>query len=676
MARNYSPVPARGDLRRARVQSITSLAGGMAIIIGIGIATLYFLPARLAGRAATVTGEPGAAIILALVVAGMGLLALGGKRMLLVRAAALSLGLLGGLVLFDHHSPIFAGTAVPTGTSLNTAIFLLGIALVFVLASLPPSRVGEPVAIAITFLLLALGLAALGSHAIGDRPIYSLGPLTRNFPAVSLAFVAISGGLAAAFWLRAVAVDPRMPWWLPVLFCGFAFWFDLSTPLGVAAGVAYVPLVLFPLGSSRPALSFILAAIASLLIVAGYFLSPYSASPLWIVAINRALSIVAVWFTAVVVYLARRASIDREGSERQLRSVVNTVLDGLITIDAKGVIERFNPAAERIFGYASAEVVGRNVKMLMPEPYHGEHDGYLGQYLSTGERKIIGIGREVTARRKDGTVFPIELSVGEMTISGKRMFVGTIRDISGRKEAEREIGQYVAALQRSNQDLDDFAYIASHDLKEPLRGLSNNARFLQEDFEGVLGPLGDKRVARMLYLCQRMEQLVDDLLYFSRLGRQQQAVQDTDLNAVVADIEKMMETTLEEANARILLPTRLPTITADLPRITEAFRNLITNAVKYNDKPEKLVEIGCNGEGDERIFHVRDNGIGIPSEFHEEVFRIFKRLNAEDDKVRGSGVGLTFVRKIIERHNGQIWVESEPGKGSTFYFTLHAPLLH
>jgi PAS domain S-box-containing protein len=363
-----------------------------------------------------------------------------------------------------------------------------------------------------------------------------------------------------------------------------------------------------------------------------------------------------------------------------LRAVMDTVIDGLITIDAEATILSFNPAAVKIFGYQPEEVIGRNVKMLMPEPYHSEHDGYIANYHRTGEPKIIGHGREVYARRKNGSVFPINLGVSAMRVGTTRMYVGLIRDITERKEMERERAQFIAELARSNQELDDFAYIASHDLKEPLRGVANNATFLKEDYESALDEKGVKRLNRMVFLCQRMERLVDDLLYFSRLGRQKLAIQPTDLNIVVKDIEAMLETTLQEQHAEIVVPRPLPTITCDMPRITEVFRNLITNAIKYNKSENKRVEIGYASmaelapeSGEELVFYVRDNGIGIAPEFHREIFRIFKRLNDEDDTSRGSGVGLTFVQKIIERHNGRIWLDSDIGRGTTFYFTVDAP---
>ncbi len=237
--------------------------------------------------------------------------------------------------------------------------------------------------------------------------------------------------------------------------------------------------------------------------------------------------------------------------------------------------------------------------------------------------------------------------------------------------------RYTHALERSNKELDDFAYIASHDLKEPLRGIHNHARFLLEDYEKHLPEDGTRRLNRLVYLSQRMETLVNDLLYFSRIGRQELAVQPTDMNAVIKDIQSTLDAFFEEHHARIQISGVLPTLSCDSLRVTEAFRNLITNAIKYNDKDIKLVEIGfvetcktTDGRLEKQVFYVRDNGKGIAHEFHTDIFRIFKRLESGKSADDGSGVGLTFVKKIIERHGGSIWLESQIGKGTTFYFTL------
>jgi len=262
---------------------------------------------------------------------------------------------------------------------------------------------------------------------------------------------------------------------------------------------------------------------------------------------------------------------------------------------------------------------------------------------------------------------------------GEKFLVGVIRDITDVKESEAKLMSYMGALERSNKELDDFAYIASHDLKEPLRGIHNHSRFLLEDNSDKLDPESVKKLTRLVYLSQRMEKLVNDLLYFSRLGRQDLAIQSTDMNSVIHDVDNTLDVFLADHHARIIVPTPLPTVTCDKPRVTEAFRNLITNAVKYNDKPEKIVEIGfldtkmhSKGTLYKNVFYVKDNGRGIASEFYEEIFRIFKRLqnNKNGAEEEGTGAGLTFVKKIVERHGGKIWLESVPGQETTFYFTL------
>jgi light-regulated signal transduction histidine kinase (bacteriophytochrome) len=197
-----------------------------------------------------------------------------------------------------------------------------------------------------------------------------------------------------------------------------------------------------------------------------------------------------------------------------------------------------------------------------------------------------------------------------------------------------------------------------------------------EDYAEKLDEAGIARLSRLGYLSQRMEQLINDLLYFSRLGHPEPETQLTDLNLVIEGIQMMNETMLQESNAAIVLPRALPIIRCNKIRMTEVFRNLIANAVKYNDNTVKRIEVGYHDETRKydstvgRVFYVKDDGIGIAEEFHEEIFRIFKRLNTEDDDKKGTGVGLTFVRRIVERDGGRIWLASRPGEGSTFYFTM------
>ncbi len=348
-------------------------------------------------------------------------------------------------------------------------------------------------------------------------------------------------------------------------------------------------------------------------------------------------------------------------------SVINIILDGIIIIDNKGLILAFNHGATKIFGYELDEVVGKNVNVLMPEPYHSEHDGYIRNYIETRDPKIIGTGREVRGRRKNGEIFPMDLGVTMMQDQQPIMFMGTVRDITEQKRYERELLVFNQKLKRSNQELEDFAYIASHDLKEPLRGLSNNALFLKEDNAGQLDEKAIQRIDRMIFLTGRMEQLINDLLHFSRIGKQHEAVQTCAVQDIVNEVVDVFESVKESEKINVHIQENIPSVVCDKVRIREVFHNLLSNAIKYNDKENKIIEIGYQGND---TFFVKDNGMGIAKHFYEDVFRIFKRLNHEDDDVRGTGVGLTFVKKIIEYHGGRIWIESEEGAGTSFFFTL------
>jgi signal transduction histidine kinase len=240
-----------------------------------------------------------------------------------------------------------------------------------------------------------------------------------------------------------------------------------------------------------------------------------------------------------------------------------------------------------------------------------------------------------------------------------------------RHRAEELLEQRNVELTRSNQDLDDFAHIASHDLREPLRGIQNYATFLAEDYGDRLDDEGKAKLETLRRLSRRMEDLIATLLHYSRVGRQDLAFDQVDLNRVVDDVLYSLAISLAEQNVQVVVERPLPTVWCDRARIGEVFRNLITNAMKYNDKPEKSIVIGSRSTKDGRpLFFIRDNGLGIPERHFDAVFRIFKRLHPRDHYGGGTGAGLTIVRKIVERHQGQVWVESAVGEGTTFYFTL------
>ena len=246
------------------------------------------------------------------------------------------------------------------------------------------------------------------------------------------------------------------------------------------------------------------------------------------------------------------------------------------------------------------------------------------------------------------------------------------QELAERLRAESELARSNDELQQSNKELDDFAYIASHDLKEPLRGIHNFSSFLLEDYADKLDEEGRSKLETLTRLTRRMETLIDSLLHYSRLGRVDLAIDRVDLNQVVDEVLESLGITLRQSGIEVRIPRPLPTVRADRARVGEIFHNLVVNAMKYNDKERKWIEIGSLDaeEGRPPVFYVRDNGIGILEKHFESVFRIFKRLHARDKFGGGTGAGLTIVKKIVERHSGKIWVESTPGEGTTFYFTL------
>ncbi len=225
-------------------------------------------------------------------------------------------------------------------------------------------------------------------------------------------------------------------------------------------------------------------------------------------------------------------------------------------------------------------------------------------------------------------------------------------------------------LARSNKELDDFAYIASHDLKEPLRGIENQLAFLIEDYGSQLSPEVHERLNKIPPIAKHLENLIQSLLHFSRVGRVDMAIGSVDLNIVINDVLGSLSGRLEAEKIEIRRPAPLPAAYCDHARIGEVFRNLITNAMKYNDKPERWIEIAAIDKDGETIFYVEDNGIGIQEKHREKVFQIFKRLHSQEKFGGGTGAGMTICQKIVERHGGRIWIESEYGKGSRFCFTL------
>lgn len=367
-------------------------------------------------------------------------------------------------------------------------------------------------------------------------------------------------------------------------------------------------------------------------------------------------------FRGLVLRLESSRNTEKRSALR-LQAVLDNTVEGLITIDEDGTVQNFNKACEEIFGYAPEEVLGKNIKMLMPQRYAAHHDQYLKNYREGGEAKIIGLGREVEAMRKDGSIFPIDLSVAEVfQEKGKRIFSGIVRDITERKDAEREI-------MRSNEELERFAYIASHDLQEPLRMVSNFTKILQEEYVDDFGADASEYMRFIIDGSQRMQDLVGALLEYSRIDHEEEEFTAVDSLAQTKIVLANLQCVIEDVHARVRFE-ELPVVQASPVHFARLMQNLIGNALKYRAEgrvPE--IYIRATDIGTEWLFSVADNGIGMKEKYLNQIFIIFKRLHGRN-RYGGTGIGLAVCKKIVEGFGGRIWAESVFGEGSTFYFTL------
>jgi two-component system, LuxR family, sensor kinase FixL len=338
-------------------------------------------------------------------------------------------------------------------------------------------------------------------------------------------------------------------------------------------------------------------------------------------------------------------------------------------MDGGGIVTMFNPACERMFGYRAAEVVGGEVTRLMPPPYRAEHDRYLENYRRTGRRKIIGIGREVVGRRKNGRKFPLDLSVGEGTQNGEIFYVGILRDVTERKRAGELRERLIEQLTASNEEKGHFAHVASHDLREPLRMVAAFSRLLAKDYGERLDERGREYLSLAVSATTQMQDLLDDLVDFGRLGLEAERRSWFESNASLDQVLENLHESIRESGAEI---TRgpLPRIYGNSIRFDRLMQNLVGNALKYVDAGvAPRVHVSAARENGFWRFSVSDNGIGIEPRHYKQIFEPFKRLHAKS-RFYGTGLGLAICRKIVEGFGGQIGVKSKPGQGSVFSFTV------
>jgi light-regulated signal transduction histidine kinase (bacteriophytochrome) len=270
--------------------------------------------------------------------------------------------------------------------------------------------------------------------------------------------------------------------------------------------------------------------------------------------------------------------------------------------------------------------------------------------------------------RCDGSIFDAELTFNTISLKGEKYFQAIIRDITERKQAAEQMKKLTQELERSNTDLAQFAYVASHDLQEPLRMVTSFVQLLQHRYQGKLDKNADEFISYAVDGASHMQRLINDLLKYSRVGTHGKNLEPTNFNIVISHALSNLSKTIKENDAIINID-HLPTIPADYTQLVQLFQNLISNAIKYHSKKKPEILVKAINKGDFWLFSVRDNGIGIDKEYIDKIFIIFQRLYNKS-RYPGTGIGLSICKKIVERHGGRIWVESKPGQGSTFYFTI------
>ena len=367
-------------------------------------------------------------------------------------------------------------------------------------------------------------------------------------------------------------------------------------------------------------------------------------------------------------------------SATRIETIIDTVADGIITIDERGIIETVNRAVERIFGYAAAETIGQNIKMLMPEPYRSQHDGHLDHYRATGEAHIIGSGREVTGQRKDGSIFPLELAVNEMWLGDQRHFTGVLRDITARKQADEALQQAKEAAESASRSKSDFLAAMSHEIRTPMNGVIGMLDVLtQTSLNGHQAEM-TKLIRESAYT---LLGIIEDILDFSKIeaGKLELEQECLSIEDVVDKVCSMFDYMAEHKRIELTLfvDPEIPNVLGDALRLHQILTNLVNNALKFTDGQVRLgqvmvrVQISRREEGRVWLeFTVRDNGIGMNEATQSRLFAPFEQADSSTKRLfGGTGLGLAISNQLAHMMGGEISVQSEPGAGSTF--SVHLP---
>lgn len=368
-------------------------------------------------------------------------------------------------------------------------------------------------------------------------------------------------------------------------------------------------------------------------------------------------------FRPLVIQVRGREQLEdvlHKNEEEQFKVMIRTSLDAFLITDMRGQILEVNDAYCQMTGYSREELLTMSTAEIKAVETPEETARHIGKLLEAGSDRY-----EARKRRKDGRFQTVEVSSNYSKLNGGRIY-SFLRDITERKQAEEQRSRLLREIESANEELNNFGYVVSHDLKAPLRAIGSLADWLSTDYSDKFDAEGREHMRLLINRVHRMDGLIDGILQYSRVGRVKETIVAVDLNRMVREVIDLLA---PPASMTVTVENSLPTVMAEPTRILQVFQNLLSNAIKYMDKPEGKIRIACSEEGVQWKFSVTDNGPGIKQQHFGKIFQLFQTL-APRDRVESSGVGLALVKKIVEMYGGHVWVESTVGAGSTFFFTL------
>ena len=364
----------------------------------------------------------------------------------------------------------------------------------------------------------------------------------------------------------------------------------------------------------------------------------------------------------------KRAEEAVRASTAMFQGLFEYAPDAVVAVNREGRIVQVNAQAEAKFGYHRDELLGQTIELLLPERFAQRHAEHRAGYVAEPHPRAMGTGLELYGRRKDGSEFAVDITLGPLNTDDGLVVMSIIRDITERKRTEEALARYTQDLARSNAELEQFAYVASHDLQEPLRAVAGTVQLLKQRYHGQLDARADEFISHAVDGATRMQALIGDLLAYSRVGTGGKPFEPTDCAAMLKNVLTNLAVAIRESSA-VVTHDALPTVMADPTQMSQLLQNLIGNALKFRGERPPEIQVSAERREGAWQFSVRDNGIGLEPQYLERIFRVFQRLHTRRE-YPGTGIGLAICKRIVERHGGSIWAESAPGRGSTFYFTL------